>query len=124
MSVICQLPLPYELQEFVRGFVYYSKKEAYQRLFHKRLMRQLNYSERLYWDSENLHFEYFHFKYENWKVHHDDVDSYFVTQHIYIMSSVFCKYCHNYITSYSPAPFSAACGCLYDQDMDDIPGLD
>jgi hypothetical protein len=111
MSVIQQLKLPIELQELVREFFYYSKTEHYQRNKKKMLIRQLNVCERLYWKDVGQYYDYFYFQMENWVFFAVEPSVYYITQEICIMSTLFCKDCHNYVSSDTPIPLCIECAC-------------
>jgi hypothetical protein len=123
MSAIKQLPLPPELQELVKQFTFYSKTEKKQRMKKKRLMRQLQICERILWNQNCLFYDYFYFKIENWKVHYYDNTYYLMTQKINILSTIFCKDCHEYVSSFVAPPLCITCKCLPDnmpELIDDI----
>lgn len=120
MSVIQQLPFPHEIQEMIRGFYYYSKTEHVQRTIKKKLMRQLDHCERLYWKDIGTFYDYFYYKTENWKFCSYENNIYYITQEINILSAIFCKECHNYISSNTLIPACIECGCLQDINFLDV----
>ena len=114
MSVLSQLPIPCELHDLVRQFAYYSKTEYQQRKIHKRLMRQFSVCERIDWGLESPFYDYFYYKMENFiycfyqKKHHC------LLQEITFMSAIFCKNCHEYVSSHSHVPGNLICDCIPD----------
>ena len=110
MSALTQLPIPYELTEMVREFLYYSKKEHLQRRYKKKVTRQLNACERLYWDSDVC--DYFYYKIENWKVITIERNSYTLNEDVLILSSMICPQCHEYIESNTHIPANLLCWCF------------
>jgi hypothetical protein len=112
MSAILQLKLPVELQNLVRDFAFYSKVEQVQRKYKKYLLRQLGLCERLFL-SNNTHYDYFYFKIENWNIRIFDKDCYYISQEINILSSVYCKECHELVHSNTYTPPTIMCGCLH-----------
>ena len=113
MSFLSQLPLPLELQELVRQFTYYSKVEHFQRKKHKRLMRQFKVCERIEWAPQNLFYDYFYYKMENF-IYCCFEKNHCVLQEISFISSIFCKQCHQYVSSHSPVPVNIICDCIPD----------
>jgi hypothetical protein len=99
MSVIPQLKLPYELQEFD------------QRKKKRQLTRQLNCCDRIYWKDTGLYYDYFYYKIEHWGIYNFEPNIFYITQEIQIMSTIFCKHCHNYVTSDGPIPNCIVCEC-------------
>jgi len=114
MSVIQQLNLPMELQELVRTFLYYSKVEHQQRKKKKNLLRQLGICERLYWKQTGTYYDYFYFHIENWGFFTIEPHVYYITQEFNVLSSIFCKQCHNYVSSDTPIPLCIECVCDLD----------
>ena len=114
MSVIKQLPLPSELQELVKHFAYYSKTEHLQRKIHKLLMRQFELCERIDWGSKNLFYDYFYYKMENFLYCCYEKNHPCILQEISFMSSIFCKECHQYVSSHSELPANIICECIPD----------
>ena len=113
MSVISQLPVPYDLQETIRNFAYYSKTEYLQRKKHKRLMSQFTLCERIDWGVKNVFYDYFYYKMENFLYCSCEKNHYFV-QEITFMSAIFCKKCHQYVSSHSQVPENIICDCIPD----------
>jgi hypothetical protein len=111
MSVIQQLKLPIELQELVREFFYYSKIQHDQMIKKKNMVNQLNVCERLYWKNVGQYYDYFYFQIENWGFFTVEPSVYYITQEIRIMSTLFCKHCHNYVASDTPIPLCIECDC-------------
>lgn len=114
MSVIQQLNLPVEIQEMIRDFAFYSKIEHEQRKKKKRLLNQLHRGGRLYWEDAGQMYDYFYYKMENWNIYLYEKNTFYVTQEIDIMSAVFCKTCHEYISFTTPIPDRIICDCLHD----------
>lgn len=114
MSVITQLPLPYEVQEMVRNLVYYSKTEHLQRKKQKRLMKQFELCERIEWYKPSIFYDYFYYKTSNIMYHSFNKNHHYIIQEICIMSAIFCKKCHEYVSSYSHVPENIICDCLPD----------
>ncbi len=111
MAVIQQLNLPFELQELVRDFVFYSKVELIQRKKRYLLEKQLRCCERLQWKEMNLIFDQFYYKIENWNFYTMDPNIFYIEQEIQMISSIFCKDCHEYISSNTPIPSCIECKC-------------
>ena len=116
MSVIQQLKLPVELQELIREFFYYTKIEHLQRIHKKCLLKHLGVCERLHWKDDGPLYDYFYFQIENWGFFTVEPNVYYITQEIRIMSTIFCKDCHNYISSETPIPLCIECSCMPDMD--------
>ena len=114
MSVLSQLPLPKELQELVRQYTFYSKTEHHQRRKHKRLMRQFKVCERIDWGQQNLFYDYFYYKIENFMYCCYEKSHHCILQEISFMSSIFCKQCHQYVSSHSHIPENIICDCIPD----------
>jgi hypothetical protein len=113
MSAITQLPIPIEVQELVRQFTYYSKIEYQQRKHHKRLMSQFQVCERIDWGMKHLYYDYFYYKMENFLYRCEKKQHFFLVE-ITFMSAIFCKQCHEYVSSYSHLPENIICDCLPD----------
>ena len=113
MSVLSQLPIPYELHDLVKEFAYYSKTEYLQRKVHKLLMRQLKVCERIDWCMNNLFYDYFYYKMENFRYYVYNKTP-CILQEITFMSAIFCKQCHQYVSSHSDVPESIICQCIPD----------
>jgi len=113
MAAISQLPLPSDLQELVRQYAYYSKIESNQRKIHKRLMRQFTVCERIDWGIQNSFYDYFYYKMENF-MYCCYEKNHCILQEITFMSSIFCKQCHEYVSSHSHVPGNIICDCIPD----------
>jgi hypothetical protein len=113
MSVISQLPIPKELQALVMQFTYYTKIEHQQRNIHKRLMRQFHVCERIDWGLQNIFYDYFYYKIENFKYYCEEKHHFFLVE-ITFMSAIFCKKCHQYVSSHSDVPENLICDCIPD----------
>jgi len=113
MSVLSQLPFPYEIQELVKQYAYYSKTELLQRKHHKRLLSQLGVCERIDWNLQNRFYDYFYYKMENFMYCCYD-KNHCIVQEITFMSAIFCKQCHQYVSSHSDVPESIICDCIPD----------
>ena len=114
MAAILQLPLPGELQEFVRQYVFYSKIEWIQRKNHKRLMRQFKVCDRIDWGIKNVFYDYFYYKMENFLYCCYEKNHHCILQEISFMSAIFCKKCHKYVSSHSHVPENIICDCIPD----------
>lgn len=114
MSVITQLPLPKELQEHIRNLAYYSKTEHLQRKKHNTLMKQFELCERIEWNRPNIFYDYFYYKTSNVTYHSFDKNHHYIIQEISFMTAIFCKQCHEYVSSYSDLPENIICDCLPD----------
>jgi len=112
MSVIQQLNLPFEIQELIRNFVYYNKIEFQQRKKHGLLEKQLRCCERLFWKDSGLFYSHFYYKIENWNFYTFDPNIFYIEQEIQVLSSIFCKECHDYVSSNTPIPSSIECKCI------------
>jgi len=113
MSVLSQLPIPHEMQELVKQFAYCSKTEYQQRKLHKLLIRQFKLCERIDWGINNLFYEYFYYKMENFSCcFYDKAPC--ILQEITFMSAIFCRECHQYVSSHSDVPESIICQCIPD----------
>ena len=111
MSVISQLKLPYELQEMVRDYVYYTQTEWEQRKNKKCLIRQLKCCDRIHWKDPGQFYDYFYYRIENWGIYTFEPNIFYITQEFRIVSTIFCKNCHNYVTSEVPIPSCIECDC-------------
>ena len=114
MSVIPQLPLPKELQEHIRNLAYYSKTEHLQRKKQKRLMKQFEMCERIAPNNQNSFYDYFYYKTSNVMYHSFDKTHHYIIQEFTFMTAIFCKKCHEYVSSYSHLPENIICDCLPD----------
>lgn len=113
MYLIAQLLIPKELQELVMQFTYYTKIEHQQRKIHKRLMRQFHVCERIDWGIKNIFYDYFYYKMENYTIYSEKKHHLFLVE-ITFMSAIFCKKCHEYVSSHSPVPENLICECIPD----------
>jgi len=111
MSVIQQLKLPLEMQELVREFVYYTKTECEQRKKKNSLVRHLKVCQRLFWKDVGQYYDYFYYQMENWGFFTIEPDVYYISREIRIMNALFCKECHNYVSSDTPIPLCIECDC-------------
>ena len=111
MSVISQLNLPYEVQELVREFAYYSRIEWVQRKLKRHLVLQLNCCERLFWKDVGQYYDYFYYRMENWGIYTFEPNVFYITQESRILSTLFCKHCHNYVTTDTQIPACIECDC-------------
>jgi hypothetical protein len=109
--VIQQLNLPQELQEIIRSYYYYSKTEHFQRKNKWNLVRQIRCCERLFWKDTGQYYDYFYYKMENWGFFTIEPNIYYITQEISVLSSIFCKECHNYVSCETPIPLCIECRC-------------
>jgi len=114
MSVIIQLPIPCEMQELVKQFAYCSKTEYLQRKLHRLLMRQFEVCERIEWGVKNLFYDYFYYKMENFMYCCYEKNHTCILQEISFMSAIFCKQCHQYVSSHSNIPENLICDCIPD----------
>jgi hypothetical protein len=113
MSALCQLKLPPELQALIHSFAYYSKEEALQRQYKGHVVSQLKRCKRVWGKVPEIdpYFEIFYFKTEKYNY-------YLYSNLIYIeyyystLSAVFCKECHNYVSSTNEVPSCIECNCL------------
>ena len=113
MSVIQQLNLPIEIQTLIREYAYYSKIEHIQREKKEKLLNQLHRCGRLMWSDEGEHYDYFYYKIENWVIYKYEKNTFYVSQEIDILSAIFCKTCHEYVSFTTPIPERIECGCLH-----------
>ena len=115
MAAIRQLKLPPELQDHIKEYVYYSKEESIQRLRKDLMTEQLNRCCR--WWSKLSHvdpyYDLFFYRIEkyNYYLYSNVV---FIEYYHTSMSSVFCKTCHNYVSSMTDIPACIECDCLPD----------
>jgi len=112
MSVIRQLPLPLELQEHIKYFVYYTKIELYQRKLKETLIKQMNCCERVYWKDGGQYYDYFYYRISNCNIFKLEPNIYYIVQEFKIMSTIFCKDCHQYVSSETPIPLCIECDCI------------
>lgn len=111
MSVLSQLPLPPELQETIREFVYYTKEEFYQRRLKDTLMKHIHCCDRIMWKDNGPYYDYFYYRIQNWSVFKMEPNLFYITQDFQVMSVLFCKDCHNYVTCETPIPLCIECTC-------------
>jgi hypothetical protein len=114
VTVIQQLKLPVELQELVRSFFGYTKIEYLQRIRKETLTRQLKVCERQYWKKDGPFYDYFYYEIINWGFYTIEPTIYYITQRFQIMSVIFCKKCHNYVSADTPIPACIECSCEVD----------
>lgn len=114
MSVLSQLPLPYDIQEMIRHFAYYSKTEHIQRKRHNTLMKQFELCERIEWNNQNMFYDYFYYKSSNVMYHSFDKTHHYIIQEISFMTAIFCKKCHEYVSYHNHLPENIFCSCLPD----------
>ena len=113
MSALVQLKLPPELQALVKAFVYYSKEETLQRIRKRRAISQLNRCTRVYSKLPvfDPFFDVFYFKQEKYDYYLYDEFLYIEYYHT-IISAVFCKECHNYVSNTNYLPRCIECECV------------
>jgi hypothetical protein len=111
MSVIRQLPLPPELQEYIKEYLYYTKTEWHQRKLKDTLLKQFDCCERIYWKDAGQYYDYFYYRINNWNIFKIEPNIYYITQEFQIMSMIFCKDCHQYVSSETPIPLCIECEC-------------
>ena len=114
MSAISQLHIPCELHDLVKQFAYYSKTEYQQRKAHKRLMRQFKVCERIDWGIKNVFYDYFYYKMENFMYCCYEKNHHCILQEISFISAIFCKQCHQYVSSHYHVPENLICECIPD----------
>ena len=115
MTAILQLKLPPELQTLIKDFVYYSKEETIQRGRKTSLIGQLNRCKRLSSKLPSLdpYFDLFYYKKECYQYYLYS-DLIYIEYYYSVLSAVFCKNCHNYVSVTTDIPSCIECTCVPD----------
>ena len=113
MSTLVQFNLPPELRTLIYSFAYYSKEESLQRLRKKITVAQLDRCKRTWPKLPELdpYFDIFYYRMETYDYFMYS-DLIYIEYYYKIMSAVFCKECHKYVSSKYDLPRCIECDCV------------